>query len=171
MHSVKLNVRRNAVDEYVYGSPRGTVTYNNGTHATLRAAHEHAAVSTSYPVTEMDLEVAGEGRLVAIITTLATGEGLEGDLELTTTTQWKDGAAHTVTRVARINRVGLLAPDVVHEYTDEVFVPEPVVGEQENFTRRRLVTAACLATSQVVNLHASRILELVTHLEQDTTAA
>ena len=171
MHSVKLNVRRSRVDEYVYGSPRGTVTYNNGTNATLRTAHDRAAVATSYPVTEMDLEVADGGRLVTIITTLDTGEGVEGNLELATATSWKDGAARTVTRVARINRVGLLAPDVVSEYTEDVFVPEPVIGEQENFTRRRLVSAACLATSRVVNLHAARILELVTHLQQDTTAA
>ena len=62
MHSVKLNIRRDRVDEYVYGYPNGTVTYNNGTNATLRTAHDRAAVSTSYPVTEMDLEVSDGGR-------------------------------------------------------------------------------------------------------------
>lgn len=165
MHSVKLNIRRDRVDEYVYGYPNGTVTYNNGTNATLRTAHDRAAVSTSYPVTEMDLEVADGGRRVTIITTLDTGEGVEGNLELATVTSWKDGAARTVTRVARINRVGLLAPDVVREYTEEVSAPEPIIGEQENFTRRRLVSAACLATSLVVNLHADRISALVEDIE------
>ena len=170
MHSVKLNIRRDRVDEYVYGYPNGTVTYNNGTNATLRTAHDRAAVSTSYPVTEMDLEVADGGRRVTIITTLDTGEGVEGNLELATVTSWKGGAAHTSTRVARVNRDGLLAPNVVREYTEEVSAPEPIIGEQENFTRRRLVSAACLATSQVVNLHAARISALVEDIESHQPA-
>ena len=165
MHSVKLNIRRDRVDEYVYGYPNGTVTYNNGTDATLRTAHNRAAVSTSYPVAEMDLEVSDGGRRVTIITTLESNDGVAGILELATVTSWKGGAAHTSTRVARVNRDGLLAPNVVREYTEEVSAPEPIIGEQENFTRRRLVSAACLATSLVVNLHADRISALVEDIE------
>lgn len=165
MHSVKLNIRRNRVDEYVYGLPRGTFTYNDGTNATLRAAHDHAAVSVAYPLTEMDLEVSDGGRRVTIITTLHSADDAEGNLELATVTSWEGGAARTVTGISRIVRDGRLAPYVIRDYTWDVHAPEPVIGEEENFTRRRLVTAACLATSQIVNLHAERVRVLVEAIE------
>lgn len=170
MHTVKLNIRRDSVDEYVYGPLRAPVAYTNGTNATLRAAHDHATVSVSNSVAELHLEVYEGGRAVRFVWITSAESGNDGALEVTTTTRWSDGAPETVTKVARVRRIGLIAPDPIQDHTRAVYAPEPIRGEQQGFTRRRLITAASLATSTILNLHGDRMVELA-HAAEDAAAA